>query len=103
MEQKTKGAHLKDEICLYASWQILGVSSRLPKFLNSVNDPVVFLKEESVYRGECWLHNGSCVPAGQIFWGRVRIQIFPGRLRARKPTLASAWKSFVTSVWCISA
>ena len=63
----------------------------------------MLLQEERVYRRESWLHNGSCIPAGQIGPSWVRIRIFRCWLRARKPTLASAWKSFVTSVWCISA
>ena len=55
----------------------------------------MLLEEECVYSSEAWLHHSPGVPACEVVWSWVRIQIASRFLWAPKATLTSAWQGFM--------
>ena len=53
------------------------------------------MKEQRVHGREGWLHNSSCVPAGEIVWCRVWFGIALCPLGASEATLISTWQGLI--------
>ena len=68
---------------------------RSPQLLESIDNPVVLMKEQCVHGSLSWLHDSSCVPTGEIVRCRVWFGIVLRSLGASEAALISTWQGLV--------